>query len=73
MSCTTNEEVVKLITDFDKQAKALKNEVIKMCWYMRGGVTYSEAMELGHEERENITKLIKDNVETTKKTGLPFF
>ena len=43
-----------------------------MCWYMRG-LSYSEAMHLSYEEREIIAEMIKDNLETTRKTGLPFF
>jgi len=40
---------------------------------MRGGLTYTEAMNLGPEERKAISAIIKDNMETTKKTGLPYF
>ena len=53
--------------------KTTRNEVLKMCWYMRGGLTYTEAMNLSHEERTMIGRLIKENLETTKKSGLPFF
>jgi hypothetical protein len=37
------------------------------------GMGYAEAMMLSHEERMIISDIIKDNLETTKKTGLPFF
>jgi hypothetical protein len=57
----------------EKEANAIRNETIKMCWFMRGGLTYNEAMNLSHEERNMIGKLIKENLETTKKSGLPFF
>ena len=40
---------------------------------MRGGLSYSEAMDLSTEERQLIAKLVKENMETTKKSGLPFF
>ena len=40
---------------------------------MRGGVTYSEAMHMSFEERELIGDIVKDNLETTKKTGMAFF
>ena len=43
-----------------------------MCWYMRG-LSYSEGMHLGQEEREIVAEIIKENLETTKKTQLPFF
>lgn len=40
---------------------------------MRGGLTYEEAFYLGSEEREIISKVVEENLETTKKTQLPFF
>lgn len=57
----------------DKQVKALKAELLRMCWYMRGGISYDDAMLLSNQEREVISKIIKENIETTEKTKLPFF
>jgi len=57
----------------ENSQKELKHELIKICWYMRGGLSYSEASALSPTEREIIGKLVKDNMETTKKTGQPFF
>ena len=44
-----------------------------MSWYMRGGLSYDHALQLSVGERKLINKLIKENLETTKKSGLPFF
>ena len=44
-----------------------------MCWYMRGGLTLEEGFSLSYEDRMLINDIIKDNLETTKKTQLPFF
>jgi len=57
----------------EKECGTIRDEALKMCWYMRGGLTYVEAMNLSHGEREIIGRLIKENLETTKKSGLPFF
>ncbi len=57
----------------EREADNLKSEVFKMCWYMRGGLTYAEAMQLSFREREIVGTLVKENLETTKKSGLPFF
>jgi len=57
----------------EAQSKELRHELLKICWYMRGGVTYSEASAMSPTERELIGKLVKENLETTKKTGQPFF
>ena len=40
---------------------------------MRGGVTYSELMDMCVQERNIITKIIEENLETTKKSGMAFF
>ena len=67
------DEVVRFIESYDKQARALKQEALKMCWFMRGGLSYAEAMNLSYEERQIVGDLVKENIEVAKKTGLPFF
>lgn len=37
------------------------------------GLSYDEGMNLSWEDREIISELVKENLETTKKTGLNFF
>jgi len=66
-------EILKEVEKLDKESKALKDDLFKMCWYMRGGITIDDAFVLSQEDREIIGKIIKENLETTKKSGLPFF
>jgi hypothetical protein len=40
---------------------------------MRGGLSYEEAFHLSSDEREIIGNIVKENIETTKRSGLPFF
>jgi hypothetical protein len=40
---------------------------------MRGGISYSDAMLLSAEDRKIINEIIKDTLETAKKSGMPFF
>lgn len=68
-----NEGIVRLLESFEKESKAYKEEALRMCWHMRGGLSYAEALELSSLERELIGKIIEDNIETTKKSGLPYF
>ena len=65
-------EILQLSRKMDKEAREIKKDVLKMCWYMRG-LSYAEGMNLSYEERELVGEIIKENLETTKKTGLPFF
>ena len=69
----TNEDIVAYLKSLDKEARAIREEALRFCWYMRGGLNYSDAMMLSHTDREIISKIIDDNMETTKKSGLPFF
>ena len=68
-----NDAIVELLDSYDKESKALKEEVLRLCWWMRGGLTYEEAYMLSPQEREIIGKIIDSNMETTKKSGMPFF
>ena len=69
----SNEEIVSLLNDYDKETKAIKKDALKLSWYMRGGLSYDDVMMLSTTEREWIGDIIKDNLETTKKSGMPFF
>lgn len=40
---------------------------------MRGGLSYDDAYMLSYEDREVIARLAEDNLETSKKTGQPYF
>jgi hypothetical protein len=62
-----------MIDAMEKETQNIRLDVLKLCWYMRGGLTYDEAMTLSDNERKLINEIVKDNLETTKKSGLPFF
>jgi len=70
---STNEEIESMLEDYDKEVANIKHTSLKMCWSMRGGVTYSEIMNMGVAERKMISDITNDNIETTKKTNLPYF
>jgi len=55
----------------EEESKQLSDEMARLCWYMRGSVSWSEAHQLSHTERQIISKVIKDNIETVKKTKMP--
>lgn len=40
---------------------------------MRGGISLDDVYTMSPEEREIVGEIIKENLETTKKTGMPFF
>lgn len=68
-----SDSIVKWIDQMEKESNDIRQEALKMSWYMRGGLTYDQALHLSVAERQLIGNLIKENLETTKKSGLPFF
>ena len=68
-----NSEIISHLKDFESQAKNLKLEVMKICWFMRGGMSWNEALNLSPDERTIASQLVKENMDTTKKSGQPFF
>jgi len=73
LTSNSDSDIVALLEGYDKEVKALKEEILRMCWYMRGGINYSELMEISRLEREIIAEIIKGNLETTKESRMPFF
>ena len=44
-----------------------------MAWYMRGGASYTDILNMSTEERAEISRLIEEHLEITKKSQMPFF
>jgi len=57
----------------EQEADELRRQSLKMSWYMRGGLSYDDVLSLSHRERTMVSGIIKDNLETTKSSRLPFF
>ena len=66
-------EILEEVKHMENEQKEIKSEILKLCWYMRGGVTIDEGYNLSHEDRMLIGDIVKENLETTKSSGLPFF
>ena len=70
---STAEEISTLVDDMEQEADELRRQSLKMSWYMRGGLSYDDVLSLSHRERTMVSGIIKDNLETTKTSKLPFF
>jgi hypothetical protein len=55
------------------EAMAIKFNAQRLSWYMRGGVSYNDILNMSTEEISNLNKIIDENLEITKKNRLPFF
>ena len=68
-----SDAIVKMVDQMEKEVNDIRQEAIKMSWFMRGGLSYEHALNLSSQERKLLSGVIKENLETTKKSGLPFF
>ena len=66
------EEIDKVEKEYEEESKALKDEIFRICWHMRG-TSIAEGYLLSYEDRVLIGKIIQNNLEITKETGQPFF
>ena len=67
------DEILALIESMEKETKALKYDLFKMCWFMRGGLSLAEAYCIDVLDRVLVSDLIKENLNIAKETGLPYF
>ena len=65
--------IQKLVDNYEKAVNDIKKGAMSMAWYMRGGATYEDVLNMSAVERAQLTELIDSNLDVTKKSGLPFF
>jgi hypothetical protein len=66
----TSEDIKSLMDDMEKEVTDIKSSALKLSWYMRGAVSYTDIMNMSMNERKLISEIAKDNIETTKKSGI---
>jgi hypothetical protein len=69
----SQDDIEKLVKTYEDEVTTIKRNALKAAWYMRGSLSYVDAMNLSPSETSIINKLIDENLEVTKKSGLPFF
>lgn len=57
----------------DREVEAIKQEIYRCSWFMRGGVSAENLFSVDVKDIDIIQKIISQNLETTKDSGLPFF
>lgn len=62
-----NQEIGEELDRLENESNQIKDAVINICWWMRGGISHTESWNLTEKERGMINNLIKNNLETMKK------
>jgi len=68
-----SEQISKFVDQLEKESNNIRKQCLQQAWAMRGGIQYNDVMNLCDAERKLITEISNDNLETTQKSGLPFF
>lgn len=61
------EDIPGLLNSMHREAKAITENVYYICAYMRN-ISRSEAWSLTHQERDIISKIIKDKIKTMSES-----
>lgn len=57
----------------EKDCTDIKKMALQLSWYMRGGASYNDILNMSGQERVAINEIVNNNLEVTKKSGQPFF
>jgi hypothetical protein len=66
-------EIQAEVEKLEKESKAIKSEIFRLAWYMRGSLSFTEAYMLDYQDRLIIGEIIQENLEITKDSQMPFF
>lgn len=69
----TTPEIEEYVESLEEETLEFKKLLFKLGWYMRGSLSMVEIFHLDPENRKIILEIIEENLETTHKSGLPFF
>jgi hypothetical protein len=65
-------EIMSLITGYEKECSILKKSFYRLIWSMRGGITsYDLYHVLSIEDRDLMNEIVEENIEISKKNGMP--
>jgi len=66
-------DIITELNNLENACKQLKDDVFRIAWHMRGGVSSHDLFwRYSAEDREILSRIIKDNIELTNKTHMPF-
>jgi hypothetical protein len=68
----TASQVEEYLVRLEKEAKDFKTELVRLSWYMRGGVTVDQLLhQYSHDDRSAMYTVVKENIELSKETNMP--
>ena len=56
-------EVLKYLQSLQQELRDIEKQVFEICWYMRGGISLTEAWSLSFDQRTTVMEIINSNIE----------
>ena len=63
----SNPEIEGLLKGYEKTVNELRANMTKIAWYMRGGVTLSELLDMPQSDYKHFNTVIQENLELSKQ------
>ncbi len=63
--------IAGIIEGLHKETRAMFDQISEICWYMRGGMSREEVLNMSYLERQSVMKLIETNIKRVNDTRLP--
>lgn len=70
LNLTDIDDINALLQEYRKASEAIMEEMGNICFYMRGGVTWEEVMNMPPKTRNMLAKVVKDGYEKLKKLAI---
>jgi hypothetical protein len=68
----SDDEIKEYLVRLDKEVYKFKEELFRISWFMRGGVSVNDLLDrYSHEDLNILSEIIKENVENTKASQMP--
>jgi hypothetical protein len=68
----TPQEIQNKLVGLEKETKRFKEDLFRISWYMRGGVTVNDLLTIySAEDRDFMYSIINENIEATKAAQMP--
>ncbi len=65
------EEIAEKQEKYQKRVDKLHKNMLKLSWYMRGGVSISEIHEMPAGHIDYLNEIVNENFEMSKQAGTP--
>lgn len=66
------QDIEEYLVRLEKEIKDYKTELVRLSWYMRGGVTVDQLLhQYTYDDRQAMYVVIKENIDISKETQMP--